>query len=234
MTIRLVMHISEIEQIIDRSLEDFKFDDDEKKIFKALSVTISDDQRRFIQNKSFELSKPYIEKGGTEAIRVLNWLERIIKAIQPAEELSGIKSSAYFSPGESCRNKIINLIKESKHALNICVFTISDNRITESIVRAHERGVEVTIISDNDKANDRGSDIDMLSDKGINVILDNTSYHMHHKFMLVDGKALLSGSFNWTRSASEYNEENLLVTYDKELVSLYGNEFEKLKIKLSS
>jgi len=227
------MHINKIEEIINQSLKDFKLDDDEKKIFKTLSESLSDDQRRFINNKSFELSRAYVEKGGSDAVKAHIWLERVIKAIQPVDASPKTISSAHFSPGNSCRNKIISLINGSKDKLDICVFTISDNRITESIIKAHKRGIELAVISDNDKANDRGSDIERLTSNGINVILDNSSYHMHHKFMIVDEKILLSGSFNWTRSASEYNEENLSVTYDKELVVLYGKEFKSLRDKLT-
>ena len=42
---------------------------------------------------------------------------------------------------------------------------------------------------------------------------------MHHKFALFDGRRLMTGSFNWTRSASEQNEENLIVTADPVLVA---------------
>jgi phosphatidylserine/phosphatidylglycerophosphate/cardiolipin synthase-like enzyme len=52
--------------------------------------------------------------------------------------------------------------------------------------------------------------------------------HMHHKFALFDGKRLMSGSFNWTRSASEQNEENLIVTPDQTLVAAFSARFEML------
>ena len=45
---------------------------------------------------------------------------------------------------------------------------------------------------------------------------------------LVDGAWLLNGSFNWTRSASVNNEENLLVTDDAVLIGAYRREFEEL------
>jgi len=51
---------------------------------------------------------------------------------------------------------------------------------------------------------------------------------MHHKFMLVDDKILVNGSYNWTRSAAKYNQENLIVTADPELIRLFLKEFDKL------
>jgi len=58
--------------------------------------------------------------------------------------------------------------------------------------------------------------------------IDAGPYHMHHKFALFDERVLLNGSFNWTRSASDFNEENLLVTDQASLVADYRREFDKL------
>jgi phosphatidylserine/phosphatidylglycerophosphate/cardiolipin synthase-like enzyme len=51
---------------------------------------------------------------------------------------------------------------------------------------------------------------------------------MHHKFALFDDRILLNGSFNWTRSASDFNQENLLVIDHPPLVADYVREFEGL------
>ena len=226
------MHINELEKILSDSLKDFKLDNNERNNFRQLSETLEDDEIGFIRNTAFELARPLIETGGTDAVKVLNWLDRVIKSILPLTKTNRIESTAYFSPGNSCKNKIIALIKSAKQTVNICVFTISDNEITRSILDAHQRGVKVTIISDNDKANDKGSDIAYLADKGVNIILDQSSYHMHHKFAIFDNKILLNGSFNWTRSASDYNEENVMVSGELNLVSMFGKQFKRLENKL--
>jgi cardiolipin hydrolase len=51
---------------------------------------------------------------------------------------------------------------------------------------------------------------------------------MHHKFALFDDARLLTGSYNWTRSAADCNEENLIVTGDPRLVGPFRQEFDKL------
>lgn len=225
------MHIQELEQLLIDSLEDFKLSQDEKAVFRGFSDTLSDDQLRFLRNKAFDLSRGYIEEGGEKALRVHNWLDRLVKVIQPLEKKTQIQPEAYFSPGTDCRNKIIRLIETAKQSIDICVFTISDNKITQAIFAAFKRGVVVTIISDNDKSNDRGSDIDYLSEHGVKVILDKSSYHMHHKFAVFDNRILLNGSFNWTRSATDANEENITVLADPALVLQFRERFEDLKRK---
>jgi cardiolipin hydrolase len=139
-----------------------------------------------------------------------------------------MESEAYFSPGNSCRNAIIHHLDAAVSNLKICVFTISDDLITESIIKARKRGVNILILTDNDKLFDLGSDIKRLSGEDITIRIDNTSNHMHHKFMIVDDRVLINGSYNWTRSAANFNQENIIVTHEPGLVKLFQQEFDKL------
>lgn len=135
---------------------------------------------------------------------------------------------ASFSPGEDCLNDIIDLIRSSEKYLDICVFTISDNRIADELVKAFDRGVDVRVISDNEKMFDEGSDIQYLWDKGLSVKIDTSPYHMHHKFMIVDEGKVLTGSYNWTKSAANYNQENTVIIESKELSNFFIDVFTDL------
>ncbi len=134
----------------------------------------------------------------------------------------------YFSPGMDCLNAIIDSINNAKSSLRICVFTITDNRIVSAIEAAKLRGVDIKIITDNDKRFDRGSDIIYLDKKGYNIKIDYTDSHMHHKFAVIDKKVIITGSYNWTRSAEKYNHENVLVSDSEYLAETYMKEFNRL------
>lgn len=137
-----------------------------------------------------------------------------------------IKTS--FSPGEDCLNDIIELIQSGEKFLDVCVFTISDNRIADELVKAFDRGVDVRIISDNEKMNDIGSDIQYLWDKGLSVKIDMSPYHMHHKFMIVDEQRVITGFYNWTKSAAQYNHENTVIIESEELSRRFSDMFSEL------
>jgi len=141
---------------------------------------------------------------------------------------SKVLNKAYFSPGDACLNAIISSINRAQRSISICVFTISDDRITRAILQAHRRGIKVKILTDNEKLHDKGSDIRELVQAGVPVRIDNTSNHMHHKFALLDNQTVLTGSYNWTRSAAQYNHENLIISDDKTLVQDFGREFDRL------
>ncbi|MEM8594309.1 MAG: phospholipase D-like domain-containing protein [Pseudomonadota bacterium] len=139
-----------------------------------------------------------------------------------------MSSFVYVSPGNDCRDALNELMDNAQYSLDICVFTISDNRLSQSIIDAHQRGVAVRIVTDNLKAEDRGSDVYQLAKEGVPLVIDNSPNHMHHKFMIVDGQRLANGSFNWTRSASERNQENVVVHDDPQLISEFDRMFNAL------
>jgi phosphatidylserine/phosphatidylglycerophosphate/cardiolipin synthase-like enzyme len=88
--------------------------------------------------------------------------------------------------------------------------------------------VRVRILSDGDKAEDRGSDVWALTATGLETRLDYSDAHFHHKFAIFDGSAVVTGSYNWTRGADRDNRENFLVTWDREVVKQYAGGFEEL------
>lgn len=51
---------------------------------------------------------------------------------------------------------------------------------------------------------------------------------MHHKFAIVDGRTLITGSLNWTTQAIQNNRENVLVLEDAEYVKPFLEEFERV------
>jgi cardiolipin hydrolase len=51
---------------------------------------------------------------------------------------------------------------------------------------------------------------------------------MHHKFVIVDKKVLITGSFNWTVQAVKSNNENVLMIQNEQLVKEYVKEFDEL------
>lgn len=157
-------------------------------------------------------------------------LEQIIKLLIPNDQSlqQNDINNVYFSPGDKCKNAIIQHLDMAHKNVDVCVFTISDDDIANKIIDIHKKGITVRIITDNDKVNDRGSDIRKLFLAGIETKTDRTDDHMHHKFAIVDHRFLINGSFNWTRSASERNQENVVISNNKALITKFADYYHKL------
>jgi len=142
--------------------------------------------------------------------------------------MSAAAISAFFSPGQACQEAILEHIENASTSLDICVFTISDDHIARAIYDAFGRGIQIRLITDNEKLLDKGSDIVELAKSGIEIRVDQSPNHMHHKFMVKDAAFVLTGSYNWTRSAALYNHENVITINDASLAGVYLTAFEDL------
>ncbi len=216
---------NELQALLEKSFLDRRLDSQEKAELHQEFQGLSNEQRAYVRNQAFKLTKTVCDD---EAPRPLfRWLEAVIKSLDVAT-ITDYKSEVYFSPGQTCAKALVDIIHNAKKSLAVCVFTISENGLRDALIAAAKRGIAVRIITDNDKTFDRGSDINELADRGFMVRTDTTSNHMHHKFVIADEACIATGSFNWTRSASLYNHENLVVLNDSELVARFVQEFTKI------
>ena len=222
------MEFDALDRSLRESAQDFTLDAGEKLELRELGQQLDAGRIRFLRNRAFDIARDAMRGEPGATLEVLRWLEQVVKTLDAADQAAPVVSSAYFSPGDTCLRRLCDLMRGCRDTLDICVFTIADDRLTEAILDCHARGVQVRVVSDNDKQHDSGSDIDRLRARGVQVRVDDAPSHMHHKFALFDGRLLLNGSFNWTRSASTSNEENLLVIDHPQLVSSYAREFDEL------
>ena len=220
--------MSDFDHILKETLASGRVAKQERAELAKMLAHFSNDRKALsaFRDQAFELAREKLPK---EHHITLNWLEIIMKTVLGQTTLPAPTAPVVcFSPGEDCRQEIVSQIRKAEQTIDICVFTITDNAIANPIIDAHRQGKTVRIISDNDKSEDLGSDIERMARAGIAVRMDTTSKHMHHKFAIFDNRRLLTGSYNWTRAAAAENEENLVVLRDDRAVAAFSEEFERL------
>lgn len=103
----------------------------------------------------------------------------------------------------------INHARKSIYAL---IFSISLPDVRDALIAAHQRGVDVHIVSDATMAKSVTSAIPALKAAGIDVRLWGGNYkEAHDKVALIDGDMLITGSYNWTSLAEKSNIENMFI-----------------------
>ena len=226
------MDQEQLDRILRHTLDDHRLSRGERRVLKTTLLELDLDPRELaaLRHRAFEIAREKLID--PESVAVVEWLEEAVKIMLPQAPPRQPPSEAHFSPGDDCPGKITGLLRRARRKIDVCVFTITDDRISDAILDAHQSGVAVRIITDNDKAADRGSDVERLGRLGVPIRVDRTEYHMHHKFALFDGTTALTGSYNWTRSAARYNMENFIVTHDPRLVTMFSETFEQLWDKL--
>ncbi len=219
------------DRILKQTLDDHRVSRGEKRVVAETLRELAPDAHDLavLRSRAFELARA--ELSSADAAGVLTWLEEVNKLLLPPDDNqkdADDRVEAFFSPHDNIPNRIVHMIDRTSKRLDICVFTITDNRIADALIEAAGRRVAVRIVTDNEKSEDLGSDIVRLGRAGIAIRIDRSESHMHHKFALFDRDIVLTGSYNWTRSAADQNQENVIVTRDRRLARPFEREFERL------
>ena len=133
----------------------------------------------------------------------------------------------YFSPRGGCEDEIIRWIDRANKSIHILIYSFTLDSIGDALIRAHKRGVEVKVVFEEDQIT-RYSEYQRLKAAGIDVRNDTNPRLMHDKVMIIDGIIVITGSYNYSRSAEEYNNENLIVILSDRVASMYEEEFQKI------
>lgn len=162
---------------------------------------------------------------GGDGLRAIRWLETTFDQI---EKYSFRLHEVLFSPGQDIPENLAFYLSQAKKSIDLCVFTISDDVLSGCLKALHERGIKIRIITDNNKMRDTGSQVKELARCGIEVKVDNSRYHMHNKFGIIDNRIAFTGSYNWTYTAKMHNQENLVITTNYTIVHKFIDEFAML------
>jgi len=222
------MNPVEVDAILSSILDDRRLTPTERQALQAVLM-----ERRagealltLFRSRAFALARASVKEPRSR--EVISWLEETVEALHAPRTADTSRMEAHFTPGDGPLNAIIQQIQQARGSIDVCVYTVTDDRISRTLLDAHRHGVRLRVVGDDDKALDAGSDMERLSAAGIPVRLDRSEAHMHHKFAVFDRLRLVTGSYNWTRSAAEHNHENVLVSDDARLVQPFSRAFDAL------
>jgi len=148
-----------------------------------------------------------------------------------ADSLLSVNSddvSVYFCPQDGCAEKMIEHIDLAKSSIHIAIYSFTHDGIADALIRAKERGVEVSVVFDYDQSKNDASDDERLIMAGVLVRYRNGSGYMHNKFMVIDGNVVATGSFNYSQNADTKNDENLIFIVSEGVAAKYNGNFESL------
>jgi phosphatidylserine/phosphatidylglycerophosphate/cardiolipin synthase-like enzyme len=131
---------------------------------------------------------------------------------------------ACFSPQGKCATHIVREIENAKRELLVAVYAFTSDDLASALVQAKKRGLMVQVIIDrefdsrNDNSKGKFLEVQRIPVRRLSGSKPPNSAReiglMHQKFAVIDRRIVFTGSYNWTRSADSFNDENLLVFRD--------------------
>lgn len=132
-----------------------------------------------------------------------------------------------FSPRGGATKLIIEAIEEARQEILIASYSFTSYEVCEALIKARRREISIKVIADH--SNKNNLILKHLQPYGIKVRLNYKYKMLHDKFMVIDSLHVQTGSFNYTKSASKHNAENVIIIWNvADLAKIYEAEWQKL------
>lgn len=141
-------------------------------------------------------------------------------------------AEVFFSRAGSVADVIERSIGEAAASLEAALYRFNNPRLARVLEAARARGVSARLLMDQNKYEESQATRELLAKHHLTFRLmyglKGRGTKMHHKFCILDGRAVLTGSYNWTLESENQNYENLVILRAPEIVDAYRREFEML------
>lgn len=168
------------------------------------------------------------EGGGARSLWVLGLMILLVfGAVMAAAEVRVL-----FSPeaGEEILETLVARIEGAEKRIYILIYSFTLDELAQALIAKHEDGVDLRVVMDRRQAGQEKAVDEILEGAGVSVmrLSGSNGGYMHIKMMIVDD-AVITGSYNWSRGATEKNDENLLIIEsEEEILKAHLEKFEKL------
>jgi phosphatidylserine/phosphatidylglycerophosphate/cardiolipin synthase-like enzyme len=148
----------------------------------------------------------------------------------PAAETDGGPVEALFAPEDRVAHRVMELIAGARTAIHVLAFSFTSGDIAGAMLERYRDGVLLSgVLEKNQAHSNTGGQFGALESSGADVRLDANPRNMHHKVILIDGEIVIAGSYNFTASAEEKNDEDLLIFRDRSLAEAFEREFQRIR-----
>jgi phosphatidylserine/phosphatidylglycerophosphate/cardiolipin synthase-like enzyme len=143
--------------------------------------------------------------------------------------LSGIPIENYYSPEDTIDSRLVSLVGSAQKSVHVLAYSFTLDRLADALIKAEKNHVQVSGVFDEESAgSNQGADFSKLKKAGLDVRLDGEAGLMHTKAIIVDGRTVAFGSYNFTASAENKNDENVLIITDPVLAGSFEQAFDRI------
>lgn len=159
-----------------------------------------------------------------DVLRVVSML----LCLQGALQIGAVSSATievYYAPEDAPLDRLVTLYQHAKRYIYVSVYGLTYPRAVEALVAAKRRGVDVRMLTDQERTQDikQHTALQTLWLAGVPIRINQHDGLMHLKQVVIDDEINTSGSMNHTTSGNQYNDERMDIITDR-AISLKARE----------
>jgi phosphatidylserine/phosphatidylglycerophosphate/cardiolipin synthase-like enzyme len=192
------------------------------------------DNNALIRIRSVELAEDYLTEFDEMFVDDKFGPETVANTPHPEIEIGETRMQVLFSPDDGVPDHVLSILRKAQESIYFMAFSFTDDDLGEAIRSRAAKDVIVAGVMDSEQVNfNIGTEYDLFRQANLDVFLDGNPAQMHHKTIIVDEKIVITGSYNFTRSATTRNDENLLIIYDAQIAEFFMQEFQRIYSQVS-
>ncbi|MCK6583342.1 MAG: phospholipase D-like domain-containing protein [Anaerolineales bacterium] len=142
--------------------------------------------------------------------------------------LNGTPVQVIFSPEDGAVSNLIAIVNDAQTSIRFLAFSFTDYPLAQAMIDRAAAGVDVQGVFETFGSNSPRSELRTFWCAGVPVRQDGNGSFLHHKIVVIDDSIVITGSLNFSSSADEENEENVIILDNPEIAALYLQEYQKL------
>jgi phosphatidylserine/phosphatidylglycerophosphate/cardiolipin synthase-like enzyme len=147
----------------------------------------------------------------------------------PIVKIDDTSIEVFFSPDDGIAFPVNDILSLAEKSIHFMAFSFTTDEFGQTIRMQAEYGLTVAGVMEAEQIKSNiGTEYDLFKQAGLDVLIDGNAGQMHHKTMIIDGRIVITGSYNFSRSAESRNDENLIVIYNEQIADFYMQEFQRV------
>ena len=139
----------------------------------------------------------------------------------------GTPVQVYFAPEDKVVAALAVALSGATKSIRFMAFSFTLDDIGGVLQQKAQQGIPITGIFETTGSETKYSELTPLFCSGLAVKQDGNPYVLHHKVFIIDDQTVVVGSFNFSTSARDENDENMLIISDPDLALQYIDEFNR-------
>ena len=154
----------------------------------------------------------------------------------PVVDIEGTQVEVMFSPDDIVVSRLTELISEAQQNISFLLYSFASADLRTSMRTKASEGVTVSGVLEFDPVNPDSlnpnqslmEELNLFREAGLNVLLDRNPEVLNHKIMIIDGKIVVIGSYDFTNRAEIENDENVVIIHSEIIAQKFMEEFERV------
>jgi phosphatidylserine/phosphatidylglycerophosphate/cardiolipin synthase-like enzyme len=195
------------------------------------NLTVGDTYR--LNNNAVRMRSPELARAFTEELETMYTQKkfgagRARGAVTPPVQVGGMRVQVLFAPEDGVAQKVAERVDQASSQIRFLAFSFTHDAIGQAVLARAQDGVSVAGVFEKTGSETRFSEFGAMKQAGLEVYQDGNPYAMHHKVFVLDGRTTIFGSYNFSDSADNGNDENCLIVEDPGFAGRFLEETERI------